>query len=120
MDGVADQFFSPLKALEFHEEVEPGDLASQLPNQRHRCGCCTSCGQQVIHDQHAFSHSNCIAVDGKGVRTVLEAVFDLKTVGGQLAGLPDWNEPGVQPVCQHTTEMNPRDSMPMTLAIRSP
>ena len=34
MDGVADQFISTLKALEFHEKVEPGDLASQLANER--------------------------------------------------------------------------------------
>jgi hypothetical protein len=38
MDGVADQFISTLKALEFHEKVEPGDLASQLPNEGHRRG----------------------------------------------------------------------------------
>ena len=95
MDGVADQFISTLKALEFHEKVEPGDLASQLPNERHRRSRRAPCGQQVIHDQHPFSHTNCIAVDGKGVGTVLEAVFDFITVGGQLAGLPDWDEPGV-------------------------
>lgn len=107
MDGVADQFISTLKALEFHEKVEPGNLASQLPNERHSCGCRAPCGQQVIHDQHSFSHTNRIAVDGKGVRTVLEAVFDFKTVGRQLAGLPDWNEPGVQPVRQYPTENEP-------------
>ena len=57
MDRVADQFISTLKALEFHEKVEPGDLASQLPNERHRRGRCAPCGQQVIHDQHPFSHT---------------------------------------------------------------
>jgi hypothetical protein len=45
MDGVADQFFSTLKTLEFYEKVEPGDLASQLPNERNRRGCCAPCGQ---------------------------------------------------------------------------
>ena len=100
MDGVPDQFISALKALKFHEKIEPGDLASQLPNKRHRRGRCAPCGQQVIHDQYPFSHSDRIAMYGKGVGAVLEAVFDFKTVGGQLAGLPDWNEPGVQPIRQ--------------------
>ena len=100
MDGVADQFVSTLKALEFHEKVEPGDLPSQLSNERHRCGRRAPCGQQVVHNQHPFSHGNRIAVDGKGVRSVLKAVFDFKTVGGQLPWFPDWNEPGVQPVRQ--------------------
>ena len=95
MDRMANQFISTLKALEFYEKVEPGDLASQLPNERHRRSRCAPCGQQVIYDQHPFSYRECIAVDGKGVRTVFEAVFDFKTVGGQLARLPDWNEPGV-------------------------
>jgi len=45
IDRVAGQFLSTLKALEFHEKVEPGDLASQLPNERHRGGCRASCGQ---------------------------------------------------------------------------
>src|SRR6185503_12776725 len=45
IDGVAGQFLSTLKALEFHEKVEPGDLASQLPNERHRGGCRASGGQ---------------------------------------------------------------------------
>ena len=45
MDGVADQFFSTLKTLEFYEKVEPGDLASQLPNERNRRGRCAPCGQ---------------------------------------------------------------------------
>ena len=107
MDRVADQFISTLKALEFHEKVEPGNLASQLPNERHRRGRRAPCGQQVIHDQHAFSHTNRIAVDGKGVQTVFEAVFDFKNVGGQFAGLPDWNEPGVQPIRQEPTENEP-------------
>ena len=38
MDGVADQFLSAFKALELYEEIEPDDLASQLPNERHRRG----------------------------------------------------------------------------------
>ena len=95
MDGVADEFVSTLKALEFHEKVEPDDLASQLSNERDRRGCRAPGGQQVVHDEHPFSHSNRIAMDGKGVRTVFEAVFDFKAVGWQLAGLTDWNEPGV-------------------------
>ena len=82
MDGVAGQSISTLKALEFHEKVEPGDLASQLLNERHRCGRCAPCGQQVIHDQHPFPHSNRITVDEQRVGAVFEAVFDLKTVGG--------------------------------------
>ena len=44
MDGVADQFIATLKALEFHEKVEPGDLASQLPNERHRRSRRAPCG----------------------------------------------------------------------------
>jgi hypothetical protein len=67
MDGVADQFVSALKALEFHEKVKPDDLPSQLPNERHRRGRRAPCGQQVIHDQHPFSYSDRIPVDGKGV-----------------------------------------------------
>ena len=67
MDGMADQFLPALKALEFHEKIESGDLASQLPNERHRRGRRASCGQQVVHDQHTFSDTNGIAVDGKGV-----------------------------------------------------
>ena len=98
MDGMANQFLSALKALEFDKKIESGNLASQLLYQRHRRGCRASCGQQVIHDQHSLSHRNRIAVDGKGIRTVLKAVFDLKAVGGQLAGLPDQDKPGVQPV----------------------
>ena len=107
MDGVADQFLSTLKAPEFHEKVEPGDLPSQLSHERHRCGSRAPCGQQVIHDQHPFPHSNRIAVDDKGVRSVLEAVFDFETVGGQFPWFPDWNEPGVQPVRQDPPENEP-------------
>ncbi len=107
MDRVADQFLSTLKALKFNEKVESGDFASQLPNERHRRGRRASGGEQVIHDQHPFSHTNRIAMDGKGVRTVLEVIFDFKVVGGQLARFSDWNEPGIQPVCQYPAENEP-------------
>ena len=107
MDRVTDQFISTLKALEFNEKVESGDFASQLANEGHRRGRRTPGGQQVVHDQHPFSHTNRIAMDGKGVRTVLEAVFDFKIVGRQFAGLPDWNKPGVQPVRQYPAENEP-------------
>lgn len=100
MDGVADQFLSTLQALEFNEKVESGDFASQLTNERHRRGRCAPGGQQVIHDQHPFSHTDRVAMDGKGVRPILQAVFNFKTVAGQLAGFPDWDESGVQPICQ--------------------
>ena len=67
MNGVADQLLSTLKALEFDEKIEPGDLTPQLPNERHCRGCRASCGQQVVHNQDPFSDPNRIAVDGKGV-----------------------------------------------------
>jgi len=67
MDRMADQFLSTPKALEFHEKIEPGDLTAQLPNERHGRGCRPSCGQQVVHDQHPFSDTNRITVDGEGV-----------------------------------------------------
>src|SRR6478736_519385 len=107
MDGVADQFFSALKALELYEKVEPCDLASQLPNERNRGGCRAPCGQQVVHDQYPLSHRNRIAVDSKGIRTVFEAIFDFKTIGRQLAGFPDWNKPGIQPVRQYPPQNEP-------------
>ncbi len=107
MDGVADQFLSTLQALEFNEKVESGDFASQLPNERHRRGCGAPCGQQVIHDQHTFSHTDRIAMDGQGVRPILEVIFDFKIVGGQLAGFPDWDKSGIQPICQYSSENEP-------------
>jgi hypothetical protein len=64
---MTDQFLSTLKALKFHEKVEPGDLTAQLPNEGHRRGRRASCGEQVVHDQYPFSDTNGIAVDGQGV-----------------------------------------------------
>ena len=107
MDGVADQFLSTLQALEFNEKVESGDFASQLTNERHRRSCGASGGQQVVHDQHPLSHTDRIAMDGKGVRPILKAIFDFKIVGGQLAGFPDRNESGIQPIRQYSAENEP-------------
>ena len=82
MDGVADQFISTLKALELYEKVEPGDLASQLPNERHRRGCRAPCGKQVIDDGHRSSPRNRILVDFKDRISIFEGISYLLCLVG--------------------------------------
>ena len=100
MDGMAGKLLTAVQALEFNEKIQPDDLASQLSDERYRGSGRASGGQKVIDDQHPFAHVDRIAMDGKRVRPIFETVFHFKTVGRQLAGLSDRNEPGIQALGQ--------------------
>ena len=92
MDGIADQLLPALQALEFNQKIEPDDLAAQLPDERNGGGSGAPCGKQVVDDQHPFAHPDRVAMDGKRVRAVFEAIFDFKAVGRQLARFPNRDE----------------------------
>src|SRR6185312_14139577 len=57
-------------------------------------------GEQVIHNDHALPAADGVFVDLQGVIAIFKLVSPFHGFSGQLAGLADGDEAGVQPVGQ--------------------
>src|SRR5437899_11099350 len=91
------QLCARVKEVELHHKSKAGDLAAKRFSQLCRSFRSAASGQQVIHNKHALSFFDCVAMDFKSVGAVLERVVIFGGRGGQLSGLADWNESGLPP-----------------------
>ena len=109
----------PGEELEFGEHGEANDLGAHLLYEVDRGPAGSAGRQHVIDDENPVTGNNRVGVDFDAVGAVLEVVFLVVDVVGQLAGLADGNKPGIEANAITEAKMKPRASIPTTLVMPS-
>src|SRR5262247_1841438 len=107
MQWVVLQFLAPVEKRQLDHERDADHLASQLLDQT-QCGGHRPAGrEQVIDGEHALTGPDGVFVHRQRVTAVLELVFYLDRLAGQLAELAHRDEAGSQLVGDRTAENEP-------------
>jgi hypothetical protein len=99
-DIEAIQLFAAVEEGELDGEGGTFDSAVQFLDEFGSGGGGAAGGQQVVADDHALAGFDGVFVDFEGVRAVFKGIRDAGGFGGELLGLSDWNEAGVEAVGQ--------------------
>src|SRR5260370_5314699 len=99
--NLADHFhsveeLSPAQGLELDEDLDADHLSAKLANQPDRGGCGAARREYIIDDQHLLARLDGVRMHLELVGAVLELSGGADGFPGQLSGLANRDEPGVQ------------------------
>jgi hypothetical protein len=109
----------PVEELELDEEGQSDDVTLQPLDELDRALDGAAGRQQVVDDEDLLAGLDRIAVDLEGVRAVLEAYSTVIVSAGSLPSLRTGTSPASSWYAIGALKMNPRDSIPTTMSIRS-
>ena len=93
-----------MQKFQFHHHGHARHVGSQFPRQLHASSSGSSRRQQVVHNQHALSGLDRIAVHLQRVGSIFQFIGDARRLRRQLARLADRGKSCSQPAGQRRGE----------------